>query len=186
MRALSRHRAQQHVQAFVGVEGADEADQARCRQAQLVLQRQVGAAAQRELVDVDRVRDHGHLVGRDAARDDVLAQAFADGGDGIGALQRIGFERARELVAQAVLGAGAVVDRGVFPEGAHFVHHRDAEFFAGAQGGDRVQRRRVGVQDVRLDDRDDLGQAFGQAVDHFDLVQHRQFWRRAPCDFGVR
>jgi hypothetical protein len=54
-----RHRAQQHVQAFVRVERADEADQARLAgQAQLV----PSAARPRmppnaELVDVDRVRE---------------------------------------------------------------------------------------------------------------------------------
>ena len=177
--AQGRHRAQQDVQALGGVEGTDEADQARALQAELGLEVEVGAAAHRELVDVDRVRNHRDLLGRDAARDDVLAQAFADGGDGVGALERIGLQGARGAVAQAVLGAGAVVDRRVFPEGAHFIHDRDAELLAGAQGGDRVQAGRVGVQHVRLDLRDDLGQAPGESVDDFLLAQHRQFRQRA-------
>ena len=89
----------------------------------------------------------------------VMAERFRKTGiqwSVIGAFQGVGFQAAREFVAQAVLGAGAVVDRGVFPEGAHLVHHRDAELAAGAQGGDRVQAGGMGVQDVGLDGRDDL------------------------------
>jgi hypothetical protein len=181
----ARHRAQQHVQAFVGVERTDEADQAHAGQAELLLECEVGAAAHRELVDVHRVRDHRDLGCRDAARHDILAQAFADGGDGIGALQRPGFERAGGAVAQAEFLRGAVVDRGVFPECAHFVHDRNAEAAPGAQRGNRVERGRVRVQDVRLDLRDDLGQAPGQAVDHLFLVQHRQFGQRSARGRGA-
>jgi hypothetical protein len=71
-----------------------------------------------------------------------------------------------------------VIDRGILPEGAHFVDDRDAELAAGADGGDPVQAGRVGVQDIGLDLRDDLAQALFQAVDHFQLVQDRQFCER--------
>ena len=36
-------------------------------------------------------------------------------------LQCVGFERARESIARRALSRAAVIDRGVFPEGANFV-----------------------------------------------------------------
>jgi hypothetical protein len=63
----------------------------------------------------------------DAARHDVVAQAFADGEDMVGAAQRVGLQPAGQAVAQAALGGGAVVDGRVLPEGAHLVDHRDAQ-----------------------------------------------------------
>ena len=67
------------------------------------------------------------LLGRDAAGDDVGAQAFADGEDMVDLPDGAGFQSAREAVAQAALRGAAVVDGGIFPEGADFVDDRDSE-----------------------------------------------------------
>ena len=120
-------RGEQQVQPLVGVEAADETQHGGAVQAQAGLQRGVGRAAGFEVVDVDGVGDHRHLVGRDAARGDVAAQAFADGEHVRRLAQRVRLQPARQAVAQAAFGGGAVVDGGVFPEGAHFVDHRDAQ-----------------------------------------------------------
>jgi hypothetical protein len=148
-------------------------------QAELAFEILVGLSADGELVDIDRVRDHGDFIGGDAALDDVAAEAFANGRDGIRALEGMGFQRARHLVAQAVLGAGAVVDRGIFPEGAHLIDDRDAELAAGADGGDPVQAGRMRVQHVGFDLRDDFAEAFFKTLDHFQLVQDGQPAHRA-------
>src|SRR5438270_567555 len=81
VRTLRENRGQrvdEKVEAFVGVERADETDQGGARQAQRRLERVVGHAAGGERVDVHRVGNDRHVLTRDAARDDFVAQAFAD------------------------------------------------------------------------------------------------------------
>jgi hypothetical protein len=137
-------------------------------------QRFVALAVDRKVADVDRVGNHRDLLRRDAAPDDVKAQAFADGGGGVDPLERVRFHRAGDAVAQPPFAGGAVVDRGVFPEGADFVDHRDAEPLADPQRGDRVQGRRVRVQHVRPDLARHFQQSRGEAVDDGQLVEQRQ------------
>ena len=63
--------------------------------------------------------------------------------------QRTRLHRLAQPVAQAALGGGTVVHGGILPERAHLVHHRNAEPLADAQRRDRVQYRRVRVQDAK-------------------------------------
>jgi len=143
-----RQRVEQQVQALVGVERPDEAHDLCTFQSQPAFQVGIGCAAQREGVDVHRVRDHRDAAGGDAALDDVAPQPLADREHVVGLAQCARLHRARQPVAQAALGGGAVVDRGVLPEGAHLVDHRDAQAPGHAQRGQRVQHRRVGVDQV--------------------------------------
>ena len=107
-------------------------------------------AADGEFVDVDRIGNDRDLAGRNAARDEIAAQAFADDGDGIGLLHRPGFQRTGEPVAQAAFFRAAVVDRRVFPEGANFIDHGDAQLAADTDRRHRVQHRRMRVDHVGL------------------------------------
>ena len=118
---------------------------------ELPAQRFIGLAAEREPLDVHGVGNDRYLLRIDAARDDIRAQAFADRRHGIGTLQCVGFERARQSIARRPLARAAVIDRGVFPECANFVEDRHAEPASHPQRGNRVQRRRVRVQQVRSD-----------------------------------
>ncbi len=154
-------------------------------QAQAGLQRGVGRAAGFEVVDVHGVGDHRHLVGRDAARGDVAAQAFADGEHVRRLAQRVGFQPARQAVAQAAFAGGAVVHSGVFPEGTHFVDHRDAQRPAHAQRGDGVEHGGVRMQDVRLDGIGHLGQAPLELRINAHLVQAQGSMEPLSAD-GVR
>ena len=54
-----------------------------------------------KLIDIDSIGNDGDARSRHAARDDVVAQPFADRGDGVGAFEHPGFEQARQ--------AGAVI-----------------------------------------------------------------------------
>src|SRR6476619_6843657 len=51
--------------------------------------------------------------------------------------------------SQIVVTRSSVIDGCVLPERAHLVHDGDAELAADAKRGDRVQHRRMRVQDVR-------------------------------------
>ena len=115
----------------------------------LRLQHRVGRLARGERLRVDRIGNHRDLRRRDAARDDVVAQAFADRRHVIGASQRVGLEAPCQPIPQTVLARSAVIDGCVFPERAHLVHDGDAELAADAKRGDGVQHRRMRVQDVR-------------------------------------
>ena len=83
--------------------------------------------------------------------DDLAAQPLADRRDVARAAQRVRLERARRAIAKAALGRRAVVDRGVFPERAHLVDDRDAEPATRAQRRQRVQHRRMRVEDVGVE-----------------------------------
>ena len=161
-------RGDQQIEAFVGVERADEAEHVAGAQAELHFQCGVGLAAHFELLDVDGVGDDGDLVRRDATRGQVLAQTLADDGDGIGMFHRPGFQRPGELVAQAAFLGTAVVDRGVFPEGADFIDDGDAELATDANGRHGVEHRRMGMDDIGLEFFRQSQQAF------FDSAHHRE------------
>src|SRR6202030_1732498 len=128
----------------------------------------------REFLDVHGVGNDRYLLRIDAARDDVRAQAFTDGSHSIGALQYVGFERASESIARRTLSRAAVVDRGVFPEGANFVDYRHAEPASHAQRWDRIQRRRVCVQQLRFDLLGNRLQTVRERVHHPQLRHRRQ------------
>ena len=55
-----------------------------------------------------------------------------------------------------------MVDGGVFPEGAHFIPHRDAEFFPGAQGGhlELIEHAKTGIL-FKADDPQSLAENVG-------------------------
>ncbi len=66
---------------------------------------------------------------------------------------------AGEAVAQAAFGGGAVVDRGVFPEGADLIDHRDAQLAGDLDGREGIEHRRMGMDDVRANFPRDFFQA---------------------------
>ena len=68
----------------------------------------------------------------------------------LGAAQRMGFQPARQAVAQAAFGGAAVVNCRILPEGPHFVDHRNTQPLADAQGRYRIEHWRMGVDDLRL------------------------------------
>ncbi len=94
-----------------------------------------------------------------AARDDFVAQSLANRRDVIGAAQREALQRARCAVAQAAFARPAVVDGGVLPERADFVDDRNPALPPDPQCRQRVQHRRVRVQDVGAERRAELGYA---------------------------
>ena len=138
-----------------------------------------------EALDIHRVGDHRDLFGGDAAGDDVPAQAFADGRHRVGTAQHMGFHSVGQAIAQAALGGGAVVGGGVLPEGAHLVDHRQAQAPPHPQGGDAVQHRGMGVQDIRLDDTGHLVQPPGQLFDDRQLIDHRPAYHTLPQRRGA-
>ena len=141
---------------------------------ELRLQRRVWRAAQAEGVQVHRVGNHGDLGAGHAARHDVGAQAFANGEHVVGTLDGAGLQAAGGAVTQAALVGGAVVHRGVLPERANFVHHRDAQLAPHLEGRQRIEHRRMGVDDVGLDLAGDFFQAPAQCLHQGDFAAHRQ------------
>ena len=117
----------------------------------MLLERRVGQTAGLKSADVYRVGNYRHLVRADATLGDVAAQSIADSEDVLGVTQRMGFQPARQAVAQAAFGGRAVVNRCILPEGAHFVDHRDAQPLADAQRGYRIEHWRMGMDDLWFD-----------------------------------
>ena len=66
----------------------------------------------------------------------------------VGAFERVGFQRSCQSVANAAVAGGAVVDGGVFPEGAHLIDDGQAQASADAQCRQRRQHRRMSVQHI--------------------------------------
>jgi hypothetical protein len=95
---------------------------------------------------------------------------FADGDDGIGLAEGVVVELAGRAIAQRAFGVRLVADRGVFPEGADLVNRRNAQRLAGPGGGDRVERRRVGVDEVGLLVRGDMADAARGGAHQRDLA----------------
>ena len=139
------------------IEGAGEADHRLAHQTEFFAQCRIRFGAEVEGVGVDRIGNHGDLVGRQAARHDVAAQALADGGDLVRATQRHGFETPGQAVAQAAFGRRTVIDGGILPGGAHLVDHGNPEPTADLNRRQRVEHRRVRMQDVRANLLDHLG-----------------------------
>ena len=152
-----RHGIEQQVEALVAIERTGEAEHDGTAQAQPLAQRLVGRGAEAKALDVDRIGDDGHLVGGNAARGDVAAQPLADGRDVIGEGHGARLEPARQAVAHAALARGAVIDGRILPRRTHLVDHRQAILPAHPDRRQRVQHRRMGMQDVRPHLLDHLG-----------------------------
>ena len=71
-----------------------------------------------------------------------------------------------------------VIDRGVFPECAHFVDHRKVERAAGLQCGKSVQARRMGVDQVDVLAAGDFADARHQCANDVPLIDERQAGER--------
>ena len=145
-----RERLEQQIKPLVGIKRTNKAQHRTAGQTQARLQSSIGHGAGFELVDVDRIRDHRHLAGRHTSPDDVATQAFADGEYMVGTLERMGFHAAGQPVAQAALARRAMVDRGILPERAHLVDHRNAQAPPNPQRRQGIQHWRVHMQDLRL------------------------------------
>ena len=113
------------------------------------------------------------------------AQPLADGGYRIRVAEHSGLQRPGGAVAQAALAAGAVVHRRVFPEGSALVDHGQAQLSPGPQGGQAIERRRVGMEDVRPLAGGHLDDAAGQGLHHCPLAQQRQPVERVAAGGGA-
>ena len=82
---------EQQVEAFIGIEGADETDDGFAGQPPFFLQLRVGWVGQVEGVDIDGIGNDGDFAGRNAARQDIGAKAFANGKDMVDLLGWPGF-----------------------------------------------------------------------------------------------
>src|SRR3546814_65016 len=91
----AHHRLHQELQPLVSVEGADEAEHDAAFQAQRTLQGGVDAPLGGEAFGVHGIGHHGHLARLDAAAEDDVLQALADGDDGIRMAQAVGFQEPR-------------------------------------------------------------------------------------------
>ena len=131
--------------------------------------------------EIDAVGHHADLGRREAARDEIAAQALADGDDGIRAAHDFILQRASQPVAQRAFAAGAVADRGVFPEGANFVDDRQAKLAPRPDGGEAAKRGRVGVEDIRAPFARDGFDAASQRADFLPFRQPRRARRLARC-----
>ena len=80
-----------------------------------------------------------------------------------------GFEVASDAVAQAVFCRAAMVDRGIFPECADFINNRDAKFARHLDGGECIEHRGMGMNNVRSHFAGDFFKA------RFQLPHQRQF-----------
>ncbi len=151
-----RQRREQQIQAFVGVERADEPHDQPAVEAQSPLQGDVRLGVERECGQVDGIgNDRDPALGNPACHD-VALQPFADRRDVIGAPQREGLERAGQPVAQAPLPTGAVVDGRILPERTHLVDDRNPHPPADHECGQRIEHWRVGVEDRRACEACDL------------------------------
>ncbi len=79
---------------------------------------------------------------------------------------RKGGPRGGQPVADAALAGRAMIDRRVFPKRPHLVHQRQPITTSDRQRRQAVQRRRVGVQHIRLNLFNDFRQPSRQAPDN--------------------
>jgi hypothetical protein len=107
------------VQALVGVERADEADDLLAVEPEALPKLQVGFDLRGERAGIDGIGNDGDPPGGYAARDDVLSQALADRGDVSDAPQDVGLQRARRAVPDASFSRPVVIDGGILPERAN-------------------------------------------------------------------
>ena len=148
-RRRSGQRAQQQVQPLIGIERAEEGEDGFPAKPERGCESAVGNPRPAEGLAIDRIGDDRDLVAWDAAGDRFGAQTLADRRHGVGAMQRAGLDEPRRPVTQAGLAVGAMARRRVLPQSAHLVDDRDPVPSAGAERRQRVEDRRVGVQDLR-------------------------------------
>ena len=141
-------RGNQIVEALIRVEAADEADHGALCQAKLAGQRFVACSGLPELREIHGVGRNADLLGRESAPDKIAAQPLADREHCIDAFDDKVLQGARQAVLGGPFGAGPIADRRILPEGAGFVHHRDAELLPGADRREPAQRGRMGMQHV--------------------------------------
>ena len=141
-------RLDQQIEPFVGVEGTDEAQHRSALQTQVPAQQLVSRKIEAEASGIDGIGNHRNLIGTDAARFDVSPQALADRRDPVGTAQGEALQGARETVAQTAFAGRAVIDRGVFPGGAHLIDHRDAQTSAYGERRQGIEHRRMSVKNI--------------------------------------
>src|SRR5205823_5255434 len=112
---------QQQVQSLVRIERAEEGEDGFSQQTEPRGKSAVRDAWAIEGVAIDRIGNDGDLLRRDAAGDDIAAQAFADRRHRIGTMESVGLEKLRCSITQPGSAMNTVVAGRIFPEGAHFV-----------------------------------------------------------------
>ena len=125
----------------------------------------------RKSFDIHGVGNYGDLAFRNAARDKIAAQALADGRNRIRLVDHVGLQGTGQSIAQSPFLTGAMVHGRILPEGADLVDHGDTKLPPGPDGGHSVQRRGVGMQDVRPYSRDNFPQAIKGRLDHSPLIE---------------
>ena len=96
-----------------------------------------------------------------------------------------GFEGSGGAITQAAFGGAAMIDGGVFPEGADFINDRDAEFAGDLDGRLGVEYRRVGMDDVRPDVAGDCFQPGFQLLHQGQFPADGQVGQKAGGGWGA-
>ena len=92
---------------------------------------------------------------------------------------------AGQAVAQAALAGGAVVHSSILPERAHFIHHRNAEAAAHGERRQRIEHRRMGMQQIGPDLPCHLLNAPFQITHHRPFTQQRHLGVPACAQRGA-
>jgi hypothetical protein len=121
-------------------------------------------------------------------RADVVPEALTNRRHRIDAAQSVGFQKSCRSIARTICAVGAAAPRGVFPERAHFINHRQPTPATGADRRQRVEGGRVGVQDPRPHFSDDFVQSPVEVADEHQFAKPRQLradpgWRRGAQEF---
>ena len=125
-------------------------------------------------------------------RADVVPEALTNRRHRIDAAQSVGFQKSCRSIARTICAVGAAAPRGVFPERAHFINHRQPTPATGADRRQRVEGGRVSVKDFGLYFSDDGVEAPVEIADDFRLAKpwqlrcktsrHRRTQKFPPAD----
>jgi hypothetical protein len=88
------------------------------------------------------------------------------------------FDRLDQMIARPALAPGPVADRRILPKGADFVYHWNTQLFPNAERRQRIEHRRMRVQQIGLPL---LDQRFGPRGERPDLAPFAER-RRRGCD----
>jgi len=89
-----------------------------------------------------------------------------------------GFEGSCGTVAEAAFASAAVVYGSIFPEGADFIDDWNAQFSGHFDGWQRIEYRRVGMDDVRADFAGDFFEPGLESLHQGEFLENRQICER--------
>jgi hypothetical protein len=105
--------------------------------------------------------------------DQIVAQAVANRENSIGFGNHPVLERTCEPVLERTFAPGPVADRGIFPESADFIDHRNAQLAGGADRGHAAERGRVRMDHVGPPFLRKLADRLGKRGYLSQLAEHR-------------